>query len=123
MTYHFKNRNSAKYFFDAFFQKLPNVVHLFVAEVENLTEEQFNQLPRLFPQLTNLEMHAYKPVVFPIDFIREFRLLQILVIQSNGFLRERLHEIVKDMEYLTNLEIGIVYLLCSSFTWLSLFGF
>ena len=94
---------------------MPNVVHLFIAEVENLSEEQLNKLPSLFPQLINLEMHAYKPIAFPIEFIREFRLLQIFVVQSNGFLRDRLHEIVKDMPYLTNLEIGML-----SLSWISI---
>lgn len=106
MTYHYKNRNSSNFFFDMLFPKVPGLVHLFIAEVENLTEEQLNKLPALFPLLTNLEMHAYKSDTFPIDFIGQFEYLQILVIKSNGFLREHLHEVVKDLQYLINFEIG-----------------
>lgn len=107
MTFHFKNRNTANYLFDKFFEKMPNLEHLFIAEIENLTEEQVNKLPVLFPKLTNLEMHAYRPVEFPIEFIRDLPYLQTLVIRSNGFLQTSLHHIVKDLQYLTNLEIGL----------------
>lgn len=106
MTYHFKNRNSANYFFDTFFRKMPNLEHLFIAEIENLSEEQLNKLPVLFPRLTNLEMHAYRPLEFLIEFIRDLPYLQTLVIRSNGFVRMSLHHIVKGLQYLTNFEIG-----------------
>lgn len=98
MTYHFSNRNSANYFFEKFFPKIPNLEHLFIAEIENLTTSQLDQLPVLFPKISNLELHSYKPVEFRIEFIQHFEYLQILVIQSSGFLKDNLHNIVKDLK-------------------------
>lgn len=109
MTYHFRNRNSCNYFFDVFFKKMPNIEHLFIAEVEKISEDHLNKLPILFPKLANLELHAYEPISFPIQFIGQLTFLQTLVIQSNGFLGESLHEVVKDLQFLTNFEIDPIY--------------
>lgn len=110
MTYHFKNRNSASYFIDNFFPKIPNLEHLFVAEIENLTENQLNKLPVLFPQVTFLELHAYKSVSFPIEFIGSFSQLQTIIIKNNGFIKEaNFHRIIEKLSYLTSIEVDPIY--------------
>lgn len=111
VSFHFKNKSSCCYFFELFFRRLPNVMHLFIAEVENLTEYQLNKLPVLFPKLRNLELHVYQPNGrFPLEFIAKLHCLEKIIIKCDGFIRSsRFHRVIKDLKYLSHLEVDPIY--------------
>lgn len=111
LTFHFKNKSSCCYFFELFFRRLPNVEHLFIAEVENLTEYQLNKLPVLFPKLSNLELHVgRKDGRFALGFICKLTGLQRIIIKSGGFIvTAGFGEVIKNLKYLSHLEVDPIY--------------
>lgn len=111
VSFHFKNKSSCCYFFEVFFRRLPNVEHLFIAEVENLTAYQLNKVPVLFPKVRNLELHVYRANGrFPLEFIGRLPDLQKIIIRCDGFIyKAGFHRVIKDLKYLSHLELDPVY--------------